>query len=56
MDSRKRAGRVEEERLQPETTASAQPITQDLQVRSIVHINTRRVTKVVADHGFELSS
>ena len=30
LDSRKRAGRVEEERLQPETTASAQPITQDL--------------------------
>ena len=46
LDSRKRAGRVEEERLQPETTASAQPITQDLpaqhlhQVQSTLHINT----------------
>ena len=45
LDSRKRAGRVEEERLQQETTASAQPITQDLpaqhlhQVQSTLHIN-----------------
>ena len=45
LDSRKRVGRVEEERLQPETKASAQPITQDLpaqhlhQVQSTLHKN-----------------